>query len=418
MGPGRRAFPETVNRPLIAAFALVLAIGAVAPADAARRRVVHRPAGEWIPVAMADALAQGALQEGAPGVSIAIAHGETRFSRGFGRDIVPGAPVTPQTIFQIASLTKQFTAAAILALDEEGRLSVADPVTRWIPELDLAPRNVTLHHLLTHTSGLRTETELLVDPYSPIAQADMIELIESRGFASEPGTAEAYNNAGYWLLGVVVERVTGLSYGSFLEGRFFVPLGLTRTAVCGTGPAVPVPVGSYELFGGTTPARPIDMSVAGAAGALCSTAGDLVEWSRALSSGRAVSAASFQKMIAPATLSDGTSLDYGYGLGLGTIGGAFALTHAGTIPGFQTYSVHIPSRRITVVVLVNALSSRTWARAIARALAAETMKGSQGVGIESMHAPQDDPRRDPRDLPLAPRHERDAHVGKTALPGR
>lgn len=317
-----------------------------------------------------DALAASALASGVPGLSIAIASGEARLARGYGKTGGDATSVTPETIFQIASLSKQVTAAAILALEEEGRLSVSDTVTRWIPELDLAGRTVTLHHLMTHTSGLRTDTEFLVDPYAPLAQAEMIRLIGERGFASEPGTTEAYNNAGYWLLGAVIERVTGMSYAGFLEQRFFVPLGLTRTAYCGTGPAVPVPAGSFVVFGIATPARPVDMSIPFAAGALCSTAGDLVTWSRALATGAAIAPVSYERMIAPGRLSDGTLLDYGYGLGLGTIEGTFATSHAGTIPGFQTYLVHVPSRRVSVAVLANANStSSDWPREIARALA-------------------------------------------------
>lgn len=279
--------------------------------------------------------------------------------------------MTTDMLFQVASVTKQFTAAGILALEEEGRLTAGDPVTRWIPELDLGGRTVTLHHLLTHTSGLRTDTEFLVDPYAPVAQADMIRLIGARGFATEPGAAEAYNNAGYWLLGVVIERATGTTYASYLEGRFFVPLHLTRTAYCGTGPAVPIPSGSFETFGHATAARPVDMSIAFAAGGVCSTADDLVTWSRALASGEAISPASYQKMIAPARLDDGTELDYGYGLGLGTLEGRFITSHAGMIPGFQSYLLHVPSEQVTVAVLINAVaSSRDWPREIARELAA------------------------------------------------
>lgn len=317
-----------------------------------------------------DALAAAALAGGVPGISIAVASGETRLAKGYGTTVGDATAVTPDTIFQIASVSKQFTAAAILSLEEEGKVSVADPVTKFIPELDLGGRTVTLHHLMTHTSGLRTETELLLDPYAPAAQADVIRLIGSRGFAAEPGTAEAYNNAGYWLLGVVIERVTGMTYGSFLEQRFFVPLSMTRTAYCGTGPAVPVPAGSYELLGFAVPARPVDMTTAFAAGALCSNGADLVSWSRALAEGEAIAMASYQRMTTPARLADGTVLDYGYGIGLGTMGGALTTSHAGMIPGFQSYLIHVPSRRVTVAVLINAVaSSRDWPRDIARDLA-------------------------------------------------
>ncbi|HEU5161641.1 MAG TPA: serine hydrolase domain-containing protein [Thermoanaerobaculia bacterium] len=359
-----------MTRILAPLLALSLVLSAAAPAEAARNRVVRRAQEAPIPAAEADRLASEAVASGIPGISIAIAHRDSRSARAYGTTLpTGGAAVGPDTIFQIASLTKQFTAAAILALEEEGLLSVSDPVTRWIPELDLGTRTVTLHHLLTHTSGLRTE--VLVDPYAPVAQADMIRLIGTRGFATEPGVAEAYNNSAYWLLGVVIERVTGLSYAKYLEERFFVPLGMTRTAFCGTGPAVPVPVGAVEVFGRASATQPVDMSIAFAAGGICSTPSDLVRWSRALAGGAAISRTSYEKMIAPTRLLNGAILDYGYGLGLGAIEYNFATSHAGAISGFHSYLIHIPGKEITVAVLANALSaSRTWARDIARALAA------------------------------------------------
>ncbi|HUP63696.1 MAG TPA: serine hydrolase domain-containing protein [Thermoanaerobaculia bacterium] len=354
---------------LLVALSLLLAHGL--PAEAARRRPVARPLPQVaLPVAMADALAAEAIASGTPGLSIAIGHGQTRFAKGYGRTGGANTPaVTADTIFQIASLTKQFTAAAILALEEDGLLDVTDSVSEWIPELDLGARTVTLHHLLTHTSGLRTETEFLLDPYTPVSQADMIRLIATRGFATEPGAAEAYNNAGYWLLGVVIERASGMSYASFLEQRFFIPLAMTRTAYCGTGPAVPVPTGSFEILGRASATPPVHMSIAAAAGALCSSPADLVTWSRALASGEVISEASYQKMITRARLNNGTLLYYGYGLGLGTTDGIFVTSHNGMIPGFGAYLIHVPSKQITVAVLANALSvTHNWARDIAREL--------------------------------------------------
>ena len=364
----RFPFPVKARLALLVALSLLLAPIA---AEAGRRRTVTRPLPEVaLPIAMADALASEAIASGTPGLSIAIGHGQTRFAKGYGRTGGANTPaVTADTIFQIASLTKQFTAAAILALEEDGLLAVTDSVTRWIPELDLGTRTVTLHHLLTHTSGLRTQTEFLLDSYTPVSQADMIRLIGTRGFATEPGAAEAYNNAGYWLLGVVIERASGMSYASFLEQRFFIPLAMTRTAYCGTGPAVPVPTGWLEMSGQASVMRPVDMSIPAAAGALCSSPADLVTWSRALASGEVISEASWQKMTTPARLNSGKLLYYGYGLGLGTADGIFVTSHSGAIPGFASYLIHVPSKQITVAVVANALSvTHSWPRDIARAL--------------------------------------------------
>jgi D-alanyl-D-alanine carboxypeptidase len=361
-----------VRRSIISAL-LVFALG-VFPLtlEAARQRPVARPAFAPLPTGAIEALVADALAAGVPGVSIAVAKpGAVPYLRGYGfSDGARSVAVDALTIFQIASLSKQFTAAAILALEEEGRLSIDDPVSQWIPELDLGGRTVTVAQLLSHTSGIRPDAVLNVEPYRTYSQAEMIARIGAAGFSSEPGERQDYNNGGYYLLGVVIERASGTRYAEWLEQRFFEPLGMYRTAYCGLPPAVPVPAGFAQLFGPASPIAPVDMSIPFAAGALCSTPTDLVTWSEALSSGRAISTESYLKMITPARLNDGTRIGYGLGIGTGTVDGRFATSHSGTILGFQSYMVHLPAERITVVVLVNALSaSRSWARDIAREIA-------------------------------------------------
>ncbi|MGH9458379.1 MAG: serine hydrolase domain-containing protein [Thermoanaerobaculia bacterium] len=360
-----------------AALSLLLTVIAASGADAARRRPVARPVPQTaIPAAAIDALASQAIAAGVPGISIAVSHGNAAYANGYGfTDSGKANAVTPESIFQIASVTKQFTAAAILALEEEGRLTTFDPVTQWIPELDLGGRLVTIEQLLTHTSGLRPGLELLVDPYSALDLATAIELIEEHGFVAEPGTREEYNNGGYWLLGVVIERAAEMPYAQYLKERLFEPAGLRRTAYCGVAPASPVPAGFLQLGNAAVPVAPIDMSVAFAAGALCSTASDLVRWSDALAAGMVISLASYQKMIAPGRLADGSTLYYGLGVGLGTIEERFATSHAGTIVGFESYLVHVPSERLAVAVLVNEVSNRADPGGIARAIAREILAG-------------------------------------------
>lgn len=348
--------------------ALTLAL-APSSAEGARRRVaVRTPQLAPLPVAAIDAIVDEAIAAGVPAISIAVSRGPVLHARAFGFTIVSSRiPATTDSIFQIASLSKQITAAAILTLEEEGALAVSDPLSRWIPELDLGARSVTLEQLLTHTSGLRAGAETAVDLFAPVAQAEMIELVELRGFVTEPGERYEYNNAGYYLLGVVIERASGMSYAAYLEQEFFVPLGLTRTAYCGTGPAVPVPRGYVNLFGLTVPIAPVDMSVAFAAGAICSTPSDLVRWTSALAAGEVVNSASWARMVSPARLASGETIAYGYGLGIGSIAGRPSLDHEGAISGFQSSFVHVPSENLTVVVLTNLLSTeRSWARDLAR----------------------------------------------------
>ena len=359
-----------MRRPFILVL-LVLALGfSPLTLEAARQRPLARPAYAPLPTAAIDALVSEALKDGVPGVSIGVSKPGAAYVRGYGfSDPARTVAVDALTIFQIASLSKQFTAAAILVLEEEGLLSTDDPISKWIPELELGGRTVTLAQLLSHTSGMRPDAVLGVDPYRTYSQAEMIARIGAMGFSSQPGGREDYNNGGYYLLGVVIERASGMSYAELLEQRFFEPLAMYRTAYCGLPPAVPVPAGFAQLFGPASPIAPVDMSIPFAAGALCSTPTDLVNWSEALSSGRAISVESYLKMITSARLNDGTEIGYGLGIGTGTVDGRLATSHSGSILGFQTYMLHLPAERITVVVLVNALSSESWARDIAREIA-------------------------------------------------
>lgn len=313
-------------RTLAAGLALVLGVVASASAqvpDSAFSRAV-------------DSLAEAAVGSGSvAGVSVAVARGgRTVHARGYGlADVSRNAPVTPATIFRAGSLAKQFTAAAVMRLVEQKRLSLDDEITKFLPEYPAHGRSVLVRHLLSHTSGIRSDGEPLE-------------------FA--PGTDFRYSNSGYFLLGRIIEKVTGQRYADFLHDAVIAPLALPATKYC---PDQPVPAtdasGYLVRGGGLVPSAPLNMNHPFAAGALCASAGDLVAWTLALSGGRVVSSDSYRRMITPDPLADGRRMPYGYGLGLVSVAGHAAIAHGGAMSGFTAQLVHFPADSLIVAVMVN-----------------------------------------------------------------
>lgn len=333
------------------ALVFLLVVAFAQQAFAARLRPIDRAT----ELPRVDALARDAVASGVPGLSVVILKGSSVwYAKGFGladreRDI----PATPLTPYQIGSITKQMTAAAIMRLEEQGRLRVEDSVRDYVPELDTRGRTITLHHLLTHTSGIANYTDLLTDAYVPMSEDEVIALINSRPLDFEPGTSWSYSNGGYYVLGLVIERVSGMTYPELLRRQLFEPLGLKETTYCGYDPLRAPPSGYYRDAGVTVPVAAIDMSLVFAAGGVCSTAVDLVRWSRALVSGRVVSPASYETMITPVRLSNGTTVEYGYGLVPAEYLGRKLVFHDGAVPGFTTSAMYFPEDDLTIVVLTN-----------------------------------------------------------------
>jgi D-alanyl-D-alanine carboxypeptidase len=289
------------------------------------------------------------MQAGVPGVTIAVSDGNSWTIRSWGN-------MQPNSVSQIGSVTKQFTAAAILRLAEAGKLSVEEKARVWIPELDSRFDAITIEHLLTHRSGLVEYTGKLGNPWEPKTQAEVLALITSGPPTFIPGSHFSYSNSGYYLLGMIVERASSQTYEQFLRTTFFEPLALRDTSYCGT--TAPAPDGYVinpdgEMFA----VEAANMTVPYSAGALCSTAADLLRWTDALTEGRVVSPASYERM----TRSAGAF--YGYGLMLNPLDGRRRVWHNGAILGFETSVMHFPDEELTVVVLSNALDLRAAHRA-------------------------------------------------------
>ena len=311
-------------------------------------------------------LAENALRDHpAPGLSIGVQKGgEVVFADGFGyADLENEVPATADTVYRIGSVTKQFTAAAAVLLVEEGKLDLAADLREYLPDYDTRGFEVTVERLLNHTSGIKGYTEMpefWERSRLDLGHEAMLELFSEPPFEFEPGDRYQYNNSGYYLLGVLVERLSGLSYTEFLEERLFGPLGLERTHYLRNGPLVPGRAEGYEVGGdgGFVNDEPLSMELPYAAGSLGASVLDLLVWQRALAAGQVVSPAGYEQMTARGSLVNGDPVHYGYGLSLGEEHGFARVSHGGGINGFRAQLAHYPEADLGVAVLINSGSGR------------------------------------------------------------
>ena len=299
-----------------------------------------------------------------PGAAVLVRKGDQILLRkGYGLGDVDGRrPVRPEQVFRLGSITKPFTAAAILLLAESGKLSVTDDIRKHLPGYPTGGATITIEHLLTHTSGIPSYTdlpsfrELMAREIEPAALVDQWKDLP---LEFPPGARMKYSNSGYHLLGLIIEKVSGLSYAQFIAQRIFAPLQMTHSGY-GDDPKLDR-VRGYERGRGrgedgpARPALPINMKIPYSAGALVSSVDDLARWDSAIAAGKLISKDGWQRGFSRARLKDGSTTDYGYGWSLGTIDGRPAHRHGGGIPGFATHFLRVPDQRLLVVVLLNSI---------------------------------------------------------------
>jgi CubicO group peptidase (beta-lactamase class C family) len=341
-----------------APLALALLVPALAPALASAR--AQTPTRAQL-VAFVDSAANDAIrQHKSPAVSIAVARGgEMLVAKGYGfADLENRVRATDSTVYRIGSITKQFTAAAIMQLAERGKLSLDDELTKWIPDWPTYGQHITIRHLLNHTSGIhnytsvpRWRTAMALD----LPHDSLLAFVRGDTLDFAPGTAWRYSNTGYYLLGVIVEKASGESYPDYVRTHLFEPLGLTQTSYCETAPLIPHRARGYSPSGKGefVNSAQISMTQPFAAGSLCSTVRDLVAWTRGLQSGKVVSADSYRQMTTPIPLANGKPQRYGFGLGVGTLGTHRSVSHNGGINGFTSQMGSYPDDSLIVVVLTN-----------------------------------------------------------------
>ncbi len=307
-----------------------------------------------------DSLAQEfVVEQSTPGASVAVVRGtDTLLFRGYGAaNLELATPVSTTSVFEIGSVTKQFTASAVLQLAEQGKLALTDSIGRWVPNLPAKWRRVTITQLLNHTSGIPSYTEVgesWVKRWGEeMTGAQLVALTASKPFDFAPGTSWKYNNTGYVLLGMLVEARAGRAWGEDFAARFFAPLGMTQTMYCERKLVIADRAAGYSRDGKNpwTNASYLAMSQPHAAGALCSSIGDLVTWNRALHGGKVLSPASYTSMTTPA--GSAAPKQYGFAMGRQELNGHVVLTHGGGIPGFLTANSFVPDAQLSVTVLTN-----------------------------------------------------------------
>ena len=297
------------------------------------------------------------------GLSVAVARGgQVIVDEGVGMaDLEGKVPADANTMFRIGSVTKQFTAAAIMKLHEQGRIGLDEPLSKYLPDFDSQGRVVTIRQMLTHTSGIPNYTAQKgfaeKNARLDMSERGVIGLIDGVSFEFEPGAKWSYSNTNYFLLGMIVEKLSGQPYADFMRDQFFRPLGLTHVRYDDLRAIVPGRARGYTFDpnGRTvTNATFVSTSWAGGAGGLLSTAGDLVRWQMALTAGRAISRASFQQMIASAVQTGPTS-SYGFGLGIDRFAGRTRISHGGGINGFNSNLAWLPDAGLSVAVISNVI---------------------------------------------------------------
>ncbi|HVJ82933.1 MAG TPA: serine hydrolase domain-containing protein [Planctomycetia bacterium] len=327
-------------------FALALSLAADSPAS---------------PEAAVDAaVAAHMKQTRTPAIGVAVVKaGKPILVKGYGvANLEHDVKATAKTRFQLASVTKQFTAAAILMLVEDGKLKLDAKVTEILPNLPAAWAPVTVRHLLTHTSGIKSYTDLpdfMSKTTRQVATPKMlVDAVKDFPLQFKPGEKFAYSNTGYFLLGMIVEKASGTPYGKFVAARIFKPLGMETARHDDEREIIPGRAAGHTLSMGTPRNSDfLSMTWPGAAGALIASAEDMAKWAVALDEGKVLTEARRKEMWTPPKLASGAPSSYGYGWGIAKVRGYDVVSHGGGINGFSTDIARYVDEKLTVVVLCN-----------------------------------------------------------------
>lgn len=312
-------------------------------------------------VRLMDSIAHSPVIEGrVAGLAVAVVQGsDTLLMKGYGKaDLAWDIPMPTDAVFEIGSITKQFTAAAILQLRDQGKIDLDADITKYLPDFPTQGHRIPVRRLLDHTSGIKGYTEM--ESFREILTRNLprdslVARIAAESFDFTPGQALIYNNSAYFLLGLIIEKASGMPYEEYVEKNLFAKLGMDRSSYCSNSEVVPRRARGYTLSrDGLAGAPYIDHTWPYSAGSLCSTVGDMVTWLRALHGGKVLPAASYKEMITPGKLDDGTPVRYAMGLSrTPDPRGRPAIHHGGGIFGFVSDSRYYPDEDLYVVVLVN-----------------------------------------------------------------
>jgi CubicO group peptidase (beta-lactamase class C family) len=347
-------------------FAALIAISVSAQSSADKDRI-----------AQIDAILTERYKPTEPGAVVIIAkNGVPLLRKAYGlADVENKVALTPADVLRIGSVTKSFTAMAILLLEDEGKLSVDDDIKRFLPDYPAAAKKITIAHLLAHTSGVAIYTDL---PRGRNAAAlkttdEVINLIKNAPAINAPGEQYFYNNSGYYLLGAIIEKASGLSYAEFLAKRIFTPLAMHNTAVEGHERGAKRVRGYRSEASQFSLAPDINPVMTYAAGAIVSSADDLLRWHIAIQQQKLLKPATWKRTFTPQLLNSGKPVEYGYGWVLRQLRGQAMQEHSGVVAGFQAMQIMLPQDNLSVIFLTNQQTRQNTARRLGEQIAAITI---------------------------------------------
>lgn len=326
-----------------------------------------------------DAISGSFYKSNEPGATVIVTKaGKTLLRKGYGlASVAEKRPMQADDVMRLGSVSKQFTAVSILMLMEEGKLSLSDNLQKFFPDYPESGKKITVEHLLTHTAGIPNYTNkpgFVSTIAKDMTVDEMIASFKNDPLEFEPGSTWNYSNSGYFLLGAIIEKASGIPYAKFVEQRIFVPLGMKNTAYEGYERSKHShAAGHAPGANGFEPSRTISMTQPYAAGSLTSTVDDLAVWDAAISTGKLLKESSWKRAFTNYKLSNGKNTDYGYGWGIGELEGSAMISHGGGINGFATFALRLPKEKIYVAVLTNAESGLASSSMVASRLAAAAM---------------------------------------------
>jgi CubicO group peptidase (beta-lactamase class C family) len=294
-----------------------------------------------------------------PGLSVLVAkNGRIIYKNAFGSaNLELKVAMKADMLFNLGSITKQFTAVAVLQLMEKGKLSLQDSIQKYIPQFPSKPFKITIEQLLTHTSGLKDYLQInYKEPYlerKDFTPKELIEYFKNEPLDFEPGTKYKYSNSGYFLLGYIIEMVSGKPYEEYLQENIFNKLNLRNTYYDSSNRIFSNRTYGYDKGNVYEKADYWAASIPYAAGALISNVDDLFSWHSGLLNGKLLNEQTLAKAFSPFHLNDGTKINYGYGWIINDIDGALAIGHGGAITGYKTNEVYYPAQEIYVLILAN-----------------------------------------------------------------
>ncbi len=284
--------------------------------------------------------------------------GQIIYHKAFGlANMELNVPMQPEMVFRIGSITKQFTAISILQLMEQGKLSLQDDITRFIPDYPTHAYSITIEHLLTHTSGIKSYTNMdnyIENVRTDMKPAELIDVFKNQPMEFAPGTKWNYNNSGFFLLGYIIEKISGKSYADYIQENIFTPVGMTSTCFGSDSKIIKNRAYGYQPgYEGTENSMYCSMTQPYSAGSIMSTVGDLFKWHQALYAGKLVKKETLERALTEYKLKDGKGTNYGYGFSLSQLQGSPTVEHGGGIFGYLTFAVYLPKEDVYVALFSN-----------------------------------------------------------------